>query len=196
MAYLRGNQLLHAWGMERFPYLKESKKQKEQGARFMQTEFTSPNYPRWSPRDVLYPCSTYAEFVSKGYHEMELPVPLVGHGGTPKKPAPAAVVNTRFTRSQYSYIHLPFGKLVEFMEKLHPEDRFIAFLLYEGVHETHVYADLDADISVFSVMKGREDEHIAEFVFQLATFFKLTFGRDMDLSKLMLLQASNEKKIS
>ena len=197
LQYLRGTQLLHAWGMERFPFLKEHKKQEgEEPARFMQAEFTSSQYPKWAPRDVLESCGTYAEFESRGYHEMELPVSLVGHGGTPKKPAPTAVSSNRFTRPQYSYIHLPFRKLAEFIERLHPEDRYVAFLLYEGVYKTHIYADLDADVSVFSFMKGREDEHISEFVFQMATFYKLTFKRDMDLRGLMLLQASNEKKIS
>jgi hypothetical protein len=197
-AYLRGNQLLHEWGVERFPFLKESKQQRngDEPARFMQAEFSSTEYARWAPRDVMEPCGSYAEFESRGYHEMELPISLVGHGGTPKKPAPSAVVSNRFTRPQYSYIHLPFSKLVDFLERLHPEDRFIAFLLYEGVYKTHIYADLDADVSVFSFMKGREDEHIAEFVFQLATFFHLTFGKQMDLRGLVLLQASNEKKVS
>jgi hypothetical protein len=195
---LRGTQLLHAWGVERFPLLKEPKKrvQGEEPARFMQAEFASSQYPKWAPRDVLEPCATYAEFESKGYHEMELPLSLVGHGGTQKRPAPAAVSSNRFTRPQYSYMHLPFGRLTEFIEKLHHEDRYLAFLLSEGAHKTHIYADIDADASVFPQMKEHEDEHIAEFVFQMATFFQLTFTRAMDLRGLLLLQASNEKKVS
>jgi hypothetical protein len=195
---LRGAELLLAWGVERFPFLKEPQKHQvgEEPVRFMQAEFASPQYPKWAPRDVLEPSATYAEFESRGYHEMELPLSLVGHGGTRKKPAPAAVRSNRFTRPQYSYMHLPFGRLTQFLEKLHHEDRFLAFLLYEGAHKTHIYADLDADASVFPRITEREDEHVAEFVFQMATFFQLTFGRAMDLRGLLLLQASNEKKVS
>jgi hypothetical protein len=53
---LRGTQLLHAWGIERFPFLKEPKKrvQEEEPARFMQAEFAaSSQYPKWAPRESL-----------------------------------------------------------------------------------------------------------------------------------------------
>ena len=88
---------------------------------------------------------------------MHLPLSLVGHGVSAKHPAPAAIASNRFTRAQYSYIHMPVKELASFLQHMHPEDRFVAFLLYKGVYKTHIYADLDANISVFSFMKGCED---------------------------------------
>ena len=201
-SYARGADLLHACGLARFPFLKEpkSKFDSEQLPRHMQEDMqTTSAFPKWVPRDCLTapPSGTYAEFARKGFaDDYEVPLSLVGHGGTPQKPAPFDVRNNKFTRPQYSYIHMPFAKLPGFIARLHPDDRYLAFLLTEDAQTVHAYFDIDGDFDKFPQMRGREEFFVSRFVEEIAKFFQRTFKRAMDLRGLLLLQASNEKKMS
>jgi hypothetical protein len=192
--HLRGPELLSRWQLERFPFLKARKS--DDPVRFLQSEFTSARFPAWAPRDVDSFSATYAEFAEKGFARLEVPLSLVGHGGRPNHPAPVEVSSNSFTRAQYSYFHLSFDRLAEFVRTLRPEDRFVAFLLSEDERATHVYFDIDASTAQFPDFAARQEQYVAQFVRFLAEFFQQTFQRPMDLRGLMLLQASNASKVS
>lgn len=200
--YARGSELLQACGLARFPFLKEpkSKFESEHQPRHMQEDMQAGSpFPKWVPRDCLAapPSGTYADFARQGFaDDYEVPLSLVGHGGTPQKPAPLHVRNNKFTRPQYSYIHMPFAKLPGFIARLHPDDRYLAFLLTEDAQTVHAYFDIDGDFDKFPQMRGREEFFVSRFVEQVAKFFQRTFKRAMDLRGLLLLQASNDKKMS
>ena len=213
-AFVHGIDLMSSLKLERFPFLIEESAKKADNykalerqnrfpapfeyspARWLQSDYNSSSYPIWCPRDCPVICNNYSEFVAAKYDGYHVPLSLVGHGGTAEKPAPPHVAKNRFARSQYSYFHLPFNQLAGFVNQLHPDDRFVAFLLTEGNNKTHIYADVDADLDTFPEMKGKEEEYISHFIFLLYKFFKMTFKRMMDLRGLLLLQASNEKKMS
>jgi hypothetical protein len=182
------------WQLERFPFLIPRKS--DDPVRFLQSEFTSARFPAWAPRDVDSFSATYAEFAEKGFARLEVPLSLVGHGGRPGKPAPVEVTSNSFTRAQYSYFHLSFDRLAEFVRTLRPEDRFVAFLLSQDERATHVYFDIDANTAQFPDFADRQEQYVAQFVRFLAEFFQQTFQRPMDLRGLMLLQASNASKVS
>lgn len=155
----------------------------------MREDMASATYPQWAPRDCLQsPSSSYLEFQQKGFDSYEVALSLVGNDAT--------VQQNPFARKNYSFLHMPFAKLAGFLTRLHPEDRFLAFVLTEDAAPVHLYFDLDGAFLKFPQMLNREEEHLSEFMAALACFFERCFGRTMDLSGLLLLQASSAVKMS
>lgn len=194
-SHLDGISLFRRRQLVRFPFLVKSLKTSE--SNYLQADCEdSTHYPFWAPRDVDRFCGSYDEFIARGYGSFHVPLSLVGHGGTKDKPAPVHVSSNKFTRPQYSYFHLPVEQLAEFVRELHPRDRFVAFLLSPEPRPVHIYFDIDASTKEFGTFAAQEEAHVAHFVSLLAAFFLHLFKRTMDLSGLLLLQASNDKKIS
>ena len=200
-SYVRGSALLQECKLERFPYHKRPEPKGQPAhpslavARYMRQDLASSAYPKWAPRDCLQSKSaTYLEFQQKNLDSYEVALSLIGYTGTDPKLLPVEV--QRFARKNYSFLHMPFGKLAEFLTRLHPADRIVAFLLTEESAPVHIYFDLDGAFTKFPHMRNREDDHVSEFIAALACFFERCFGRTMDMSGLLLLQASSSIKMS
>jgi hypothetical protein len=209
--FIRGSQLLRQYDIERFPFLVQQKPKVQQSnanvwqppipesdeARYLHQDMQNRSkYPYWAPTDMGRPnCSTYAKFQQLGLDAYEVAFSLVGHNGTPRKPAPKEVVSNAFAKTGYSYIHMPFQQLATFLGQLHPDDRFLAYILPDQL-PVHIYFDIDAEFAKFPWIKGREEECLRRFMRSLKAFFEQTFKRRMDVSGLMLLQASSDVKMS
>ena len=186
-SHVRGSALLQAHGIERFFHLIAAKT----GAarqHLLQDMSHPTRFAKWAPRDCQG-CSSWTEFQGQGYATYEVALSLVGCGKASEPPTP-------FAKASYTYMHMPFNQLAPFLEKLHPQDRFVAYVLTEENAPVHMYFDIDADLDKFAHLKGDEERCIRIFISALKGFFTHLFGRQMDLSGLLLLQASNSHKLS
>jgi hypothetical protein len=149
--YLRGDALLHKFNIERFPFLVDKKgSPASERRRYMLQDATNTTgqaqrgrYPKWAPRDCTQATSSHADFKRHGFDAYEVALSLVGHGG------PKTSKIGSFARPGYSYLHMPFSQLVDFLTQLHPDDRFIAYVMTEEAAPVHMYFDIDADLDKF-----------------------------------------------
>lgn len=147
-------------------------------------------YPLWAPRNVPMPyCSTYSEFKTRQLDTYEVPLSLLGHRDSNSMPL------NPFARKTPTFLHMPFAQITDFLTELHPDDRFLAYVL-TGNTPVHMYFDLDGKFDKFPWLCGKEEECIELFLLQLSEFFYSLFQRPLDMSGLLLLQASSDSKMS
>ena len=181
--FQRGNALLKQRNLERFFFLID--KSDEPRRHLLQVITASSN---WAPRDCTTPCSTYEQFSHAGFSLYHVVLSLVGYGSTP--------YNNPFAKAGYSYIHMPFMEIKDFLQALHPDDRYIAYVITETTRPIHIYFDIDADFEKLPHLKDHEEECIKVFWILMESFFSKLFGRKPNRSGLLLLQASSENKMS
>jgi hypothetical protein len=191
----------------------------------LQQDMNNERFPKWAPRDCWYieeakdrlhlvsdpqlliqPAAAAASsstiaianltalqrFSAIGFDHYQIAISLVGSGDTA---APDVLAN-KFVRAGYSYVHLSFRQLVSHLERLRPEDRFLTYIVPANT-PVHLYFDLDGDFGLFEHLKSQhEGEVIQSFLWYLSRYFLLYFARNIDLSGLLLLQATSHKKVS
>lgn len=223
--YLRGDALLREFKLHRYIYLKERtaldvwkarQQQRKRVARQLGCEasFTpepqpplgAPSRPfllqpygdpalKWAPRDSMdHACASMEEWLSHGYGDFHVPLSLIGYGSD--KPDFAAVrkVNS-FVTGGFTYLHMAFSQLASFIQRLHPSDRFLCYLIPSGV-PVHMYFDLDGDFARFPHLVGREEQCLNEFLKEVRLAFLEEFKRPLDSSRLVLLEATSAVKMS
>ena len=196
--YLRGDALLRKFNIERFPFLVDKKgSPASERRRYMLQDAINTTaqaqrgrYPKWAPRDCTQATSSHADFKRHGFDAYEVALSLVGHGG------PKTSKIGSFARPGYSYLHMPFSQLIDFLAQLHPDDRFIAYVMTEEAAPVHMYFDIDADLDKFPHLHGADEECMRVFMAALCEFFESCFHRQMDTSGLLLLQATSVSKLS
>jgi hypothetical protein len=184
--------MLHKYKLERFMYLVEKRQSADR--RYMLQSMQAPSL-KWAPRDCSRVWSTYADFRHHGFDSYEVALSLVGRGKAQTRSSTTARYNP-FARSSYTYLHMPFRQLADFLTELHPDDRFIAYVMTEEATPVHMYFDIDADLDRFPYLAGTDEECIRVFMAALGGFFECRFQRALDVSGLLLLQASSATKLS
>jgi hypothetical protein len=160
-------------------------------------------YPKWAPRDC-YPSdgsnsdidwsSSLLRFQQSGFDEFEIAFSLGGYGE--KLPTGVDTSIMQFARKGYSYIHIPFRGLAQKLMELNPAARFLFYIIPDNT-PVHMYFDLDGDYSRYIYLREcDESQVILCFLSHLATFFRQSFNRSIDWSRLLLLQSTSLKKFS
>jgi hypothetical protein len=180
--------MLQKYKLDRFPYLVA--KGQSVARRYMLQSMQIPSL-KWAPRDCSKVSATYDEFRQHGFDSYEVALSLVGCGKTTKTPA-----SSSFAQSHYTYLHMPFRQLAGFLTELHPDDRFIAYVMTEATAPVHMYFDIDADLDKFPHLSGADEECLRVFMAALRDFFQSCFHRALDVSGLLLLQATSATKLS
>lgn len=145
---------------------------------------------KWAPRDALEPpCASLAEWRARGFHQYELLLSLIGSDDTQVRQ------QNSFVQKGYSYVHMSFDRLVDVLRRLHHEDRLFCYIIPADV-PVHMYFDLDGDVAKFPHLPGREEECLNEFMAELSALFRELFGRPLDTTGMLLLQATTAAKVS
>lgn len=148
---------------------------------------------KWAPRDALaHPSTTLAEWRSHGYGSYEMLLSLIGANVDQK----ALLGANKFVRfGGYSYLHLSFDRFVQVLRRLHPVDRIFCYMIPLGV-PVHMYFDIDGDFSQFPDVIRQDEACLNAFLAEVRELFRLLFGRELDCSRLTLLQATSSTKLS
>lgn len=184
--------MLRRFQLERFVFLVD-KKGSESRRYMLQDAIPLPSSRhsiKWAPRDCTHASSSYADFHRHGFDAYEVALSLVGYSG------PKTNKYGSFARPQYTYVHMPFNLLAQFLTQLHPDDRFFAYIMTEATAPIHMYFDLDADLDKFPHLRGKDEECIRVFLATLRSFFRSCFHREINASGLLLLQATSSSKLS
>jgi hypothetical protein len=184
--------MFQKYKLKRFMFLVEKKQSADR--QYMLQSMQAPSL-KWAPRDCSRVWSTYADFRHHGFDSYEVALSLVGRGKAQTRSSMTARYNP-FARSSYTYLHMPFRQLADFLTELHPDDRFIAYVMTEEATPVHMYFDIDADLDKFPYLAGADEECIRVFMAALGGFFESRFRRALDVSGLLLLQATSATKLS